>query len=298
MSVLKPYLNLGCGRRFHPEWTNIDFVSNSEYVITYNLLNGIPFPDESFEVVYHSHILEHFTKTDGKKFLEECFRVLKPDGIIRIAVPDLEQIATEYLKNLRQAAAGDTEAACRYDWIMLEMYDQTVRNTSGGEMAAYLYQEEIPCEQYIYERIGEEARQIRANYLRRKQELPMVIMPETAENASITSINLLKTLLRPLKHWLKRLLFAYEMEYYAQQQAAFKAQEQFLKIGRFRMGGEIHQWMYDRYSLSRLLEQCGFTDIRVRTAFDSSIPEWQTFGLESKNGVIYKPDSLFMEARK
>lgn len=295
---MKPYLNLGCGKRFHPSWTNIDFTCTGEGVIAHDLTQGIPFPDGSFEVVYHSHVLEHFSKSGAVDFMRECYRVLQPGGIIRVAVPDLERIASEYLKNLRQAINGDTEAACKYDWILLEMYDQTVRNTSGGDMAAYLYQEEIPCEAYVYERIGEEARQIRAHYLAKKQHLHTATMPEPTAAMPSSTVDVIKNLLRPFKHWLKRLLFHYEMEYYAQQRAYFKKQEKFLEIGKFRMSGEIHQWMYDRYSLGRLLQQCGFTDIQVKTAFDSAIPEWHTFELESKNGVIYKPDSLFMEARK
>ena len=38
-------LNLGCGTRFHPSWTNVDFVSTGNNVIAHNLLNGIPFED-------------------------------------------------------------------------------------------------------------------------------------------------------------------------------------------------------------------------------------------------------------
>jgi hypothetical protein len=69
-------------------------------------------------------------------------------------------------------------------------------------------------------------------------------------------------------------------------------------IGKFRLGGEIHQWMYDRYSLSKLLVDVGFTQVEIKDAFTSRIPNWASYQLESKNGIIYKPDSLFMEAIK
>jgi hypothetical protein len=42
----------------------------------------------------------------------------------------------------------------------------------------------------------------------------------------------------------------------------FSSQEQ--KIGSFRLGGEIHMWMYDRFSHSRLLREVGFEDIEVQ----------------------------------
>jgi hypothetical protein len=54
-----------------------------------------------------------------------------------------------------------------------------------------------------------------------------------------------------------------------------------LQIGRFRISGEIHQWMYDRYSLSMLFNKCGFKNITRRTATDSYIPEWDKFQLDT-----------------
>lgn len=52
MNKLK-YLNVGCGDKFHKDWTNIDMVSTSRYVRAHNLLKGIPFPDAAFDVVYN-----------------------------------------------------------------------------------------------------------------------------------------------------------------------------------------------------------------------------------------------------
>lgn len=70
-----PYLNLGYGSRYNSKWTNIDFQGYKDKIIEYNLLKGIPFPKQTFEEVYHSNIIEHFSKTDGSKFIAECFRV-------------------------------------------------------------------------------------------------------------------------------------------------------------------------------------------------------------------------------
>ena len=74
---------------------------------------------------------------------------------------------------------------------------------------------------------------------------------------------------------------------------------QALQVDRFRQGGEIHQWIYDSYSLQRLLDQCGFTQIVQRTATTSYAPDWSSFNLDTEpDGSIYKPDSLFIEAIK
>ena len=72
-----------------------------------------------------------------------------------------------------------------------------------------------------------------------------------------------------------------------------------LQIGRFRQSGEIHQWMYDHYSLSVLLKKCNLTDVIQRSATESYIPDWTRFNLDTEmDGTVYKPDSLFMEAIK
>ena len=62
------YLNLGCGSRFHEQWNNIDFKSNPPDVVGHNLLKGIPFENQTFEVVYHSHLLEHLKKKQAEDF--------------------------------------------------------------------------------------------------------------------------------------------------------------------------------------------------------------------------------------
>ena len=114
-------LNLGCGPRFSsdPVWTNVDFHSNSPQVIAHDLNRGIPFPAETFDAIYHSHVLEHFAPQDGAQFIAECRRVLKPGGILRVAVPDLEQICRLYLAALEGARAGDESWRSRYDWLKL-----------------------------------------------------------------------------------------------------------------------------------------------------------------------------------
>ena len=130
------YLNVGCGNKFHKKWVNVDMYSKCPYVKSYNLLKGLPFANDQFDVVYHSQVLEHFSKEKAPDFVKECFRVLKPGGIMRVVVPDLENIVNEYIKHLNENIENPSrQAEANYDWILLEMYDQTVRNYSGGQMA-------------------------------------------------------------------------------------------------------------------------------------------------------------------
>ena len=75
---------------------------------------------------------------------------------------------------------------------------------------------------------------------------------------------------------------------------------QSIEIGRFRLlSGEVHQWAYDRYSLERVFETAGFSEIGKCDHGQSRIPEWESYHLEvSESGVIEKPDLLVMEAVK
>jgi predicted SAM-dependent methyltransferase len=278
-------LNLGCGNSYHKDWINIDFISNSQFVVQCNLLDGIPLEDDSVDVVYHSHVLEHFSKDDGFSFIEECYRVLNTKGIIRIAVPDLENIVKEYLKNLQLAINGDKEAKDNYEWIKLELFDQMVRNESGGKMKSYLYQPVISNEDYVFRRIGSEGKIIRESFLNNQ------ILQNKKKQIEL-KISTLKSLLKTGKGLITKIKAVNRKSNVTEHVS--KA----VQIGQFRLGGEIHQWMYDRYSLSELLRQVGFKEIKVFSAFESEIQNWEDYQLDVINGEVRKPDSLFIEAKK
>jgi hypothetical protein len=67
---------------------------------------------------------------------------------------------------------------------------------------------------------------------------------------------------------------------------------------QFRQTGEVHRWMYDRVSLRRLLESCGFAQVADCRAAESRIDGFSVYGLDVVQGRARKPDSLFMEATK
>jgi len=147
-------VNLGCGRQWHPAWINFDTWAPDPRVRKHDLTKGIPLPDNSVDVVYHAHILEHFDRTGGLRFLRECFRVLNEGGIIRVVVPDLERIARLYLRALEQSINGSMEWQESYDWLMLEMYDQATRDYPGGGITDYFRGRTDPVPPFVVERMG------------------------------------------------------------------------------------------------------------------------------------------------
>ena len=254
-------LNVGCGTRYHTDWINIDFYSNNKNIVKHDLRNGIPYKSDAFDVVYHSHVIEHFSKDEAIDFIHECYRVLTPGGIMRIATPNLEKIVSNYLTYFKHALTKNKLSELKYDWTMIEMYDQCVRNVSGGEMGKIYSQNNSPISNFIYKRTG--IKLIRKNCIH-------------TENNVVR--NNKKSL--PLIEQIRRYFRYYQ-------------------LGKFRFSGEIHQWMYDRFSLARLLRQAGFKNIRISSAKDSRIPKWNSYYLDTnQDGTIYKPDSLYMEAIK
>lgn len=242
-------LNLGCGSAFHPDWTNLDFAPHPPHVLGYDLRHGAPFPDGLFDAVYHSHVLEHMSRQGAPDFLRECLRVLRPGGILRVAVPDLESIARAYLSALEASIQGQPGADDRHEWMVIELVDQLARHVRGGEMRDFWRRDPAPARDFILSRVGAEARgHIDAA---RGQQGGTLGVPSPDE------------------------------------------------VGRFRLSGECHLWMYDRQSLARLLRSVGFVDARVVRADESDIEDFARYGLDVEpDGAVRKPDSLFMEARR
>jgi len=151
-------LNIACGNRTHKDWVNIDFHKSSKDVIPINALKMLPFKNNSFDYVYSGHFFEHISKKDANNLLKEIYRVLKKDGILRIVVPDLENICKEYLKILSGVNKG--KDIRKYGWITIELLDQMIRFESGGEMKKFYKNKNIMKDKtlrnYIKKRVGED----------------------------------------------------------------------------------------------------------------------------------------------
>lgn len=92
-------LNIGCGTDYKDGWINIDNNSddNIEKVdLNWDLRNPLPFNDGSIDFIFNEHFIEHLTVEEAQKSIKDFMRVLKPGGVMRIAMPDLEDVIELY----------------------------------------------------------------------------------------------------------------------------------------------------------------------------------------------------------
>jgi ubiquinone/menaquinone biosynthesis C-methylase UbiE len=98
------YLHVGCGNVILPKpFENLD-VRPADGVMYISPAYPLPFDSNTFDLVYSSHVLEHFKRNETQNVLNEWVRVLKPSGIIRLSVPSIENLMKIYQKS------GDLDA--------------------------------------------------------------------------------------------------------------------------------------------------------------------------------------------
>lgn len=110
MSIHEDKLNLGCGRNVMLGWINADLTATSPEVFTMDASRPFPFPDNSFSYVFSEHMFEHLELSGQQNMMSECNRVLRPGGVLRLAMPNFD-----FLINL--VNNPDSEFNRRYlDW--------------------------------------------------------------------------------------------------------------------------------------------------------------------------------------
>ncbi len=134
-------INLGCGLDTPEKWIGLDgglsvfityafplmtriffrfynmsrIYTREEYVkklrktkiIHHDLTHSIPFGDRIIPAVYSSHFFEHLKKKEAERVAQECFRVMKPGGRIRICVPSLTEEVGKIKEAVRSYEKGD-----------------------------------------------------------------------------------------------------------------------------------------------------------------------------------------------
>jgi predicted SAM-dependent methyltransferase len=257
------------GLAFHEEWTTVQFsrlpVTHRRGMIVHDLRRPLPFTNDTFDAVYTNHVLEHLTLSEGGGFVRDVRRVLKPGALWRISIPDLERLARAYIHGLETWLASPSRGnLARYEFSALELFDQMVRDSSGGLLLEYLKAGRFDAA-YVRERTGD--------------VFDDFLAPQWREPTLIEKI---------------RSRTARELATEARRRAKLVVWR-----GDPRKTREAAKWMYDRVSLPLLLEREGFLDVALKTFRDSDIEGWERYDFDrSSRGDYPLEPSLYVEGRK
>lgn len=92
-------LNLGCGTKKIPGCDNADSFEGSGADFIFSMLERFPFEDETYDIVYLFHVIEHIPRQAHPFVLNEIHRILKPEGRFIVSYPEFAKCAEAYLKD-------------------------------------------------------------------------------------------------------------------------------------------------------------------------------------------------------
>jgi predicted SAM-dependent methyltransferase len=120
-------LHLGCGACYIPGFFHIDLTPHDhiDHVGRVERLDFIK--SDSVELIYASHVLEHFGRYEVFDVLSEWYRVLAPGGLLRVGVPKFRAAAEYYLahgdiRDVLGLVMGGQTAPADYHF---SLYDET-----------------------------------------------------------------------------------------------------------------------------------------------------------------------------
>ncbi len=91
-------LHLGCGKRRLPGFVHVD-LADFPHIDYRRCIESLDFlEDGCAELIYSSHTLEYFDRSEARSVLREWNRVLCPGGLLRLAVPDFLALAEIYFE--------------------------------------------------------------------------------------------------------------------------------------------------------------------------------------------------------
>jgi SAM-dependent methyltransferase len=95
-------MNWGCGEYPEPGWINSDIKNTPGIDISCDIRDGLPLERDSLDYIVTHHALPEIPLSEIPGVLEELRRVLKPGGVLRVGLPDLDKGIQAYLENDRE----------------------------------------------------------------------------------------------------------------------------------------------------------------------------------------------------
>ena len=160
----------------------------------------------------------------------------------------------------------------QYEWSVMELIDQMVRDTTGGRMKASVESGAYEAA-YLKQRYGD-------------------VFAEFLDSDSPPG----KRRERGWRRRIRRTLAKSPVEWWY---ALFRVVKLAWWRGDPRRTREANKWMHDRLSLRLLLEEAGFGGFTQKTAMDSDIENWERYHFDvSHKGAYDLEPSLYVECRK
>jgi hypothetical protein len=89
-------LHIGSGPVAIEGWTNVDVTAYPGVDVVLDVREAWPFAN--VELIFAEHFLEHLTLVEGLRFLRECRRVMRNDGVLRLSTPNLDWVWLTHYK--------------------------------------------------------------------------------------------------------------------------------------------------------------------------------------------------------
>ncbi len=89
-------LHLGCGKRYIPGFVHVDLDDFEHIDVKSDIRDLSMFDSDSADLIYSCHALEYFDRVEVVEVLKEWRRVLRPGGVLRLAVPDFAALVEVY----------------------------------------------------------------------------------------------------------------------------------------------------------------------------------------------------------
>ena len=175
------YLHIGCGTNILPkpfenldgrEFEGVDHVSSASDLKQ--------FDDETFDMVYASHILEHHPRNDVESVLKEWVRVVKVDGIVRISVPSFKSATQIYdktgkLENILGPLSGGQTYDYEFHYCLFDERTLTALMKKCGLTAIHpwLYTRTRHSDYWDFSQAVTHGIQVSLNLEGRKRETPL-----------------------------------------------------------------------------------------------------------------------------
>ncbi len=121
---------MGCGwRNFGPSWCHIDGGDYEHLDKDLGTVTDILLQNDQVDLIYASHLLQYFSRNQAEYVLAEWYRVLKPGGVLRIAVPNFNVMSYLYQRNdLSDPNCGDLDKILGPLYGKMKMGEETIHH--------------------------------------------------------------------------------------------------------------------------------------------------------------------------